>query len=55
MLGQSICSTIFTRCCFTMTINSLNQGLAEHPDDQTGSEAIRALSSLLNFDSGWAE
>mmetsp|Transcript_17771 Transcript_17771/g.42046 ORF Transcript_17771/g.42046 Transcript_17771/m.42046 type:complete len:135 (-) Transcript_17771:3-407(-) len=31
------------------------QGLAEHPDDQTGSEAIRALSSLLNFDSGWAE
>lgn len=31
------------------------QALAENPDDSTGSEAIRALSSLLNFDSAWAD
>jgi len=31
------------------------QGLAEDDDDSTGSEAIRALSSLLNFDNAWAD
>jgi hypothetical protein len=29
--------------------------LAEDADDSTGSEAIRALSSLLNFDNAWAD
>lgn len=31
------------------------QALAEDADDSTGSEAIRALSSLLNFDNAWAD
>ena len=31
------------------------QQLAVDADDSTGSEAIRALSSLLNFDNAWAD
>ncbi len=52
-------STQGRRTCNTCTSGDMHayimQALAEDADDSTGSEAIRALSSLLNFDNAWQE